>query len=109
MPPLPPLTLGIVVFAVGESPDKEVNLYVSANHIRNSNERPINIYSVAGRTSVERNVITTTNDAGANVMPSGDVIHIVGPGSFLVAHNSIDCEWTSGQQPAIPLQTRPDQ
>ena len=42
-------------------------------------------------------------------MPSGDVIHIVGPGSFLVAHNTIECQWTSGQQAAIRLQTRPDQ
>jgi hypothetical protein len=42
-------------------------------------------------------------------MPSGDVIHIVGPGSYLIAHNTIDCQWTSGQQAGIRLQTRPDQ
>lgn len=44
-----------------------------------------------------------------NVMPSGDVIHIVGPGSYLIAHNKIDCAWTSGLQAAIRLQTRPGQ
>jgi len=99
--------LGIAVFAVGKSPDQEADLYVSGNNIINSNERPINIYSVGGRAYIERNVITTTGDAGVNVMPSGDVIHIVGPGSFLIAHNTIDCQWTSGQQAGIRLMTRP--
>src|SRR6185436_11065266 len=67
--------LGILVFAVGKSPDKEVDVYVSANNIRNSTSRPINIYAVGGRAYVERNVITT-GDLGANAAPSGDVIHI---------------------------------
>jgi hypothetical protein len=44
-----------------------------------------------------------------NVQPSGDVIHIVGAGSFLIAHNTIDCQWTSGQQAGIRLMTRPGQ
>src|SRR5260370_13785817 len=101
--------LGIVVFGAGKSPDQEVDLYISGNQITNSNERPINIYGIGGRAYIERNVITTTGGPGINVMPSGDVIHIVGPGSFLVAHNTIDCQWTSGQQAAIRLQTRPDQ
>ena len=94
---------------MGKSPDQEADLYVSGNNIRNSNERPINIYSVGGRAYIERNVITTTGGVGVNVMPSGDVIHIVGPGSFLIAHNSIDCAWTSGLQAGIRLQTRPGQ
>jgi hypothetical protein len=55
----------------------------------------------------ERNVITTTGGAGVNVMPSGDVIHIVGPGSFLIAYNTINCQCTSGLQAGIRLQTRP--
>ena len=101
--------LGIVVFAVGKSPDQEADLYVSGNNLRNSTERPINIYEVGGRAYIERNVITTTSGAGVNVAPSGDVIHIVGPGSFLIAHNTIDCAWTSGQQAGIRLQTRPGQ
>jgi hypothetical protein len=101
--------LGILAFAVGKSPDQETDLYVSGNNIRNATERPINIYSVGGRAYIERNVITTTGGIGVNVMPSGDVIHIVGPGSFLIAHNSIDCAWASGLQAGIRLQTRPDQ
>ncbi len=101
--------LGILVFAVGKSPDQEADLYVTGNNIRNSTERPVNIYAVGGRAYIERNVITTTGGAGVNVMPSGDVIHIVGPGSYLIAHNSIDCQWTSGMQAGIRLQTRPGQ
>jgi hypothetical protein len=99
--------LAICALAVGKSPDKEADLYVSGNNITNSNERPINIYSVGGRVYIERNVITTTGGAGVNVKPSGDVIHIAGPGSFLIAHNTINCQWTSGLQAGIRLQTRP--
>ena len=99
--------LGIVVFAAGKTPDQEVDLYISGNQITNSNERPINIYSVGGRAYIERNVITTTDGPGVNVAPSGDVIHIVGPGSFLIADNTINCQWTSGQQAGIRLMTRP--
>jgi len=101
--------LAIAIIGVGKSPDKEADLYISGNNIRNSSERPIEIYSVGGRAYIERNVITTTGDAGINVTPSGDVMHIVGPGSFLIAHNTINCQWTSGQQAAIRLQTRPEQ
>ena len=101
--------LGIVVLAAGKSPDQEVDLYISGNRITNSNERPINVYAIGGRAYIERNVITTTGGAGVNVAPSGDVIHIVGPGSFLIAHNTIDCQWASGQQAGIRLFIRPDE
>jgi hypothetical protein len=93
--------LCIVIFDVGKSPDQEADLYLTGNNLRNATERPINIYAVGGRAYIERNVITTTADAGVNVAPSGDVIHIVGPGSFLIAHNTIECAWTSGQQAGI--------
>jgi len=101
--------LGIVVFAAGKSPDQEVDLYISGNQITNSNEYPINVYSIGGRAYIERNVITTTGGAGVNVMPSGGVIYITGPGSFLIAHNTINCQWTSGLQTGIRLHTRPGQ
>ena len=95
---------GLNVFAVGKSPDKEVDLYISGNNFRNGTGRQINVWSVDGRVYIERNSVTTPT-FGANTTPSGDVIHIVGPGSFLVAHNIIDCQWTSGQQAGIRLQT----
>ena len=101
--------LAIGITGIGQSPEQEAELYISGNNISNSSERPINIYSVGGRAYIERNTITTTGDAGINVMPSGDVMHIVGPGSFLIAHNTINCGWTSGQQSGIRLQTRPDE
>src|SRR5205814_5923665 len=88
-----------------KSPDREADLYVSGNNIRNVTERPINIYAVGGRAYVERNVITT-GAVGVNVTPSGAVIHIVGPGAYLIAHNFIDCAWASGLQGGIRLQTR---
>ena len=100
---------GIFVWAVGSSPDHEADVYISGNQIANSNARPINIYSVRGHAYIERNVITTSGGPGVNPIPSGGVIHIVGPGSFLIAHNTIDCQWTSGLQAAIRLQTRPEQ
>jgi hypothetical protein len=99
--------LGIVAQAVAKSPDQEADLYISGNNIKNSSERPINMYSIGGRAHIERNVITTTSGPGVNVAPSGDVMHIVGPGSFVIAHNTINCQWTSGQQAGIRLMTRP--
>jgi hypothetical protein len=87
--------LVIIAFAMGKSPDKEVDLHISGNNIRNSTERPINVYNVGGRASIERNVITTGVPVGSTT-PSPDVIHIVGYGSYLVAHNTIDCAWAQG-------------
>jgi hypothetical protein len=98
--------LGIYVVGVGKSPDHEAALYISGNSIANSSERPIDIYSVGGRAYIEGNSITTTAGPGRNVSPSGDVVHITGPGSFLIAHNTINCQWSSGLQAGIRLMTR---
>jgi hypothetical protein len=88
-------TLGITMFNVGRSPDKEVDIYVSGNNIRNLTEPAINFRRVGGRVSAERNVIVTGVTAGS------DVIRIVNSGSYLVAHNSIDCGWANGAATAI--------
>lgn len=95
--------LAIIVMAVGKSPDNEVDLYISGNNIRNSTERPINVYNVGGRASIERNVITTGMVVGS-AAPSSDVIHITGYGSYLIAHNTIDCAWAQGA--GIRVQTQ---
>jgi hypothetical protein len=84
------LSLGIVIFAVGKSPDQEVDVYVFGNNIRNVTEPAINFRVVGGRAHAERNVVTT----GAVGSGSPDAIRIVGTGSFLIAHNSINCGWT---------------
>jgi len=88
-------TLGIVLFNVGRSPDKEVDIYVSANNFRNSTEPAINFRVIGGRASAERNVIVTGVTGGA------DAIRIVGSGSYLITHNSIDCGWANGAATGI--------
>ena len=85
-------TLGVVVFAVGRSPDKEVDIFVNGNNIRNVTEPAINFRVVGGRAYAERNVLTTGTAAAANP----DAIRLVGSGTYLVAHNTIDCGWADG-------------
>jgi hypothetical protein len=85
------LALGIVMFAVGKAPDQEVDLYVSGNNVRNVTEPAINFRVIGGRAHAERNVVT----AGTVSSGNPDAIRVVGFGSFLIAHNSIDCGWTN--------------
>jgi hypothetical protein len=89
-------TLGMSVFAVGKSPDQEVDLYIFGNNIRNLTERVIDVYQVGGRAHIERNVITTGAIVGPAAGVAPDAIHILGSGSYLIAHNSIVTEWATG-------------
>ena len=89
-----PYSLGIQMFSVGRSPDKEVDIYVSGNTIRNVSITAIIFRYVGGRAHVERNVLITGDMIGPEKGP--DAIRIVGSGSFLIAHNSIDCGWVNG-------------
>lgn len=93
-------SLGISIFSVGKSPDQEVDLYVSGNNIRNMTGRAIVVAGAGGRVSIERNVIATAafprskpcvqaGDSSGVVSNSGE------SGSYLVAHNTIDCAWAS--------------
>jgi hypothetical protein len=82
------LALGIVMFSVGKLPEKEVEIYVSGNKIRNTTEPAINSRYVGGRAYIERNLIKTGSLLGGSANP--DAIRIVGAGSYLIAHNSID-------------------
>lgn len=93
------LTLGVVMFSVGKSPDKEVDIYVSGNNIRNATEPEINFRVVGGRASAERNVLITGSVMGGAANP--DAIRVVGSGSYLIAHNSIDCGWADGTATGI--------
>lgn len=88
-------TLGVVVFSVGRSPVKEVDIYVSGNKIRNTSEPAINFRVVGGRAYAQLNVLITGTAGGA------DEIRVVGAGSYLIAHNSIDCGWANGAATAI--------
>jgi Right handed beta helix region len=90
------LTVGVLIFSVGESPDREVDLRVSGNRIRNVTERAVNIRQVVGRANIERNIISTGAIAGAAGGVAPDAIHVFGSGSYLVAHNSIQSDWAKG-------------
>jgi hypothetical protein len=89
------LSLGIVVFGAG-TPDNEVDVYISGNNIRNIAERVIDINTIGGRVHIERNVITTGAISGPSNGVTPDVMNIVGPGSYLVAHNTMVSQWASG-------------
>jgi hypothetical protein len=101
-------TLGVSMFNVGKSPDNEVDIYVSGNNIRNLTEPGINFRVIGGRASAERNVlvmgsVTAGGGPNLNATTSSDAIRIVGTGSYLVAHNSIDCGWVDGVATAISV------
>jgi hypothetical protein len=89
-------TLGITTFSVGV-PGAEVEAYVSGNRIRNTTEPAINFRRVDGRVYVERNVIIT----GSVSAGGGEVIRVANTGSYLIAHNSIDCQWVDVEAKGI--------
>jgi hypothetical protein len=86
--------VGVLIFSVGV-PGAEVEVYVSGNTIRNTTEPAINIRRIAGRAYVERNVIKT----GSVLVPGTgpQAIRVTFSGSYVIAHNSIDCGWAEGQ------------
>ncbi len=81
------VTEAVVISGVGRSPDQEVDIYVSGNTVRNVTEPAIAFRLIGGRVHAERNVIAT------GAIGAGDAIRAVGSGSYLIAHNSIDCGW----------------
>jgi hypothetical protein len=87
-------TLGVLIFSVGV-PGAEVEAYVSGNTIRNTTEPAINFRRIVGRAYVERNVITTASVTDPATGPHA--IRVVNAGSYVIAHNSIDCGWAQGQ------------
>jgi hypothetical protein len=100
--------VGLLFFSLGQSPDNEVDVYVSGNTIRNIGEPAIDVRLVGGRAYVERNVIVTGSVSGINPRPQA--IRLVNTGSYLVAHNSIDCGWASPDAEGIGVfsQVRPE-
>jgi hypothetical protein len=88
-------TLGIVVFSVGVVPDNEVDVYVYGNKIKNTTQPAINLRHIGGRVVVERNEIHTGPVSGQ--APPPDVIRAANDGSYVIAHNTIHCEWPDPQ------------
>ncbi|MBV9146899.1 MAG: right-handed parallel beta-helix repeat-containing protein [Acidobacteria bacterium] len=85
-------TLGITVFSVGESPNREADLFISGNRISNTTEPAINFRRIGGRAHIEGNVIHT-GPISSQKAPRPEVIRVVNTGSYVVTHNSIECEW----------------
>jgi len=85
-------TLGITVFSVGQSPDNEADIYVSGNKISNTTEPAINFRRIDGRAHVEGNVINT-GPVSSQVSPGSEAIRVVNTGSYVIAHNIVNCEW----------------
>jgi hypothetical protein len=88
-------TIGILVFSVGV-PGAEVEAYVSGNKIKNTTEPAINFRRVDGRVYVERNMITT-GSVSSQKAPRPEAIRVANTGSYLIAHNSIDCGWPDAE------------
>jgi hypothetical protein len=89
-------TLGILAFSVGRSPDREADVYVSGNRIANTTEPAINFRRLGGRAHIEGNVISTGQVSSLKA-PVPEAIRIVNTGSYVIAHNTIDCQWTDPQ------------
>jgi hypothetical protein len=82
--------LGITVFSIGDS-TTPVDVRVSENRIENSTEPAINFRRVVGRVSIDHNVLKTGTIGVADAR--GEVIRVANLGTYVVAHNLIDCEW----------------
>jgi len=82
--------LGITTFSAGVSPDKEVDLYISGNRIRNITRPGIDTRRIGGRAHVEGNVITT---GPVTSQSNTEAIRAVNIGSFVIAHNVIHSQW----------------
>jgi hypothetical protein len=93
------LTVGVLIFSVGV-PGAEVEAYVSGNKIRNTTEPAINFRRADGRVYVERNMITT-GSVSSQKAPGPEAIRVANIGSYLIAHNSIDCGWADAEAKGI--------
>jgi hypothetical protein len=83
-------TEGVLIFSVG-TPAAEVDAYVFGNRIRNTTEPGINVRYIGGRAYIEGNELSTGAVAGVAARPQA--IRVVNSGTYVIAHNSIDCGW----------------
>jgi len=73
-------------------PDREVDLYISGNTIRNVTEPAIHLRRIGGRAHVEGNVITT-GLVFSQTTPRREAIRAANIGSYVIAHNVIHSQW----------------
>jgi hypothetical protein len=93
------IAVGIEIFSVGV-PGAEVEAYISGNKIRNVTEPAIDIRRAVGRVYVERNVITT-GALAVTATATVDAIRVANLGSYLIAHNRIECGWAHANAKGI--------
>jgi hypothetical protein len=91
-------TTGITLFSVGVT-GAEVEAYVSGNKITNTTEPAINFRRLAGRAYIEHNVVATGSVVAT--APRPQAIRVVNTGSYLIAHNSVDCGWAQADAEGI--------
>ena len=91
-------TTGIMVFSVGQSPDREVDLDIIGNHVENATGSTLNIRRVNGRVRVLGNTLRTSRDLAQG---SHDAVRLVNTGSYLMANNAIECRWADAAGIAV--------
>lgn len=84
--------LGITTFSVGQWPNREVDLYISGNKIKNVTQPGINLRRISGRAHVEANVITTGPLSSQNARRP-EAIRAANIGSYVIARNVIHSQW----------------
>ena len=92
-------TLGIVVYSAGVA-GAEADFDVSGNTVKNTTEAAINFRRIVGRARIEHNAITTGSlVVTPPVRPA--VIRAANSGTYVIAHNSIDCGWAASDAEGI--------
>jgi hypothetical protein len=91
-------TLGISVISVGTS-GADVDAHVFGNSIKNTTAPAIDFRRIGGRAEIVQNMITTGLIAGRTPRPQA--IRAANTGSYLIAHNYIDCQWATPDAEAI--------
>jgi PAP2 superfamily protein len=92
-------TLGISVFGAG-IPGAEVDAEVIGNKISNVTEPAVNFRRIFGTARIEHNVIATGTVTGVSA-PRNQVIRVVNTGRYVIAHNSVACDWSSADVEGI--------
>lgn len=92
-------TLGISVFGPG-TPGAPVDAEVIGNRISNVTEPAINFRRIVGSARIEHNMIATGTVTGV-IAARNQVIRVANTGTYVIAHNSIECDWTSADVEAI--------
>jgi hypothetical protein len=85
-------TTGVIVFSVGQLPDRAVDLDVIGNVIRNATAGTINLRRVEGRTRVVSNTLSTSAEAAMGT----DAVRLANVGSYLIASNKIESRQVDG-------------